>query len=509
MSNTPEKSESTARPHASVVTDQRLDNSPAMLYSSVLTEKRVVSLIFEGYTDDDTMRSLISVVKSKNIPCVFFISGSEADEHPDVVKGIANANLTIGNYGINAEKKMEDNGVQENIHQFQLGQELLFENAGVKPTLFRCNGTEYTKEVLQAASSVGLLAGVNPSVYLNHRSFDEKANAVLFAQRLTRGSIISIKLGQELDATEYDGAEVSMEKLAVDPPPFLSDDMEETIRMTYGNIVNVVSWLLEALNSEGYDILSPEALQSERLSAFDSPIELNKELLATLDPSTYALPVTEAPLGIPENEATNGTSLNGAVFVGDSIMVGLQNYVAWRRETDRVYLGTAQFLTAANLGVVASQRRVTPDSNHPVVDGKKMAIEAALKKLGAKIVYLMPGLSDVNNNTEEKLIENLKLLIYQIERENPDIHVYMMSIPPGVAGRYAEPTNAKIFRYNLTVFQFCLQYGIPFVDTAYALRDKSGDLPVDLCIDPDTYGVHMNDTGCERWIGYVLNHMPS
>jgi hypothetical protein len=321
--------------------------------------------------------------------------------------------------------------------------------------------------------------------------------------------MISIKLGQELDAMEFDGIEQIMEKLAIDPPPLLSDDKEDLLQGPYANTVNVILWLIEALYSEGYIVLPPEELQAERLTAYDSPLELDVETLQMLDPSAYERPVTGAPFGTPETEAAGGTALDDAIFVGDSVMAGLEDYVAWCRSTDPEYLGTARFLTNANFGVVASQRRVTPDSAHPTVDGIKLTVQDALKKLGAKTAYIMPGLNDVRNSTQEKFIDHLKLLVYQIEKENPGIRVCMLTILPGVANRNTEPTNQQIFQYNIATIRFCLQYGFPLVDAAFAFRDKNGDLPAELCINPDTYGIHLNDTGCERWIDFVLKHVSS
>ena len=501
--------EETVRPRAVITPAPTLTNAPATLYSSVLTEKRVVSIVLEGYTDDKSMRALISLLKSANIPCVFFVSGIDADEHPDVIKEIEDAGFSMGNYGLNAEKNMEDNDIKTNIHQFQRGQDLIYEVTGLKPALFRCNGTKYTDDVLKAAAYVGLQAGVNPGTYLNHRSFSDRSNATLYVQRLTRGAVISVKLGQELDGDEYDGAEESMRYLAIDPQPFLSDNMEELLNFTYENVVNVVSWLISALNSEGYIVLSPDALQAEKMTMFDTPAQLSEETLSLLNSDLYDTPNTPEALGAATGAAAGDTAFDGAVFVGDSITAGIGDYVAWRRESQPEYLGTSQFLTTSNLGVIASEMRITATSVHPEVDGVKMTIDDAIKALDAKTVYLTPGLSDVRSYTKEKLIENLKLMIYQIRRQNPDTKVILQSIPPGIADRYTEPANDKIFRYNLAVAKFCLQYDIPFVDVAYALRNETGDLMNSLCIDPDTYGIHLNDAGCEKWIDYIRTHVPN
>lgn len=512
-------------PHASVTPAPTLTNEPAIVYGNVLTDQRVISLVLEGYTDDGTMQAVVSALKGASIPSVFFVSGIVANEHPQTVQLIAQEGFTVGNYGLNAEKNMQDNDVLTNIHQFQRAQELISEVVGRQPLLFRCNSSVYSREVLQAAAYVGLQAGVQPNMFINHTSFDTYDDALVFVQKLARGSIVSIKLGQVLDADEYNGTQYNMNNLAIDPAPMLADKMEDTVAATYANITNVVGWLLQALEAEGYVVLSPEALQAQRISMFDDPVVVDEATLAMLDPDAYTLPVTAQVLSnivpkptgtpapadseAPETSPTASTSLgDGIVFVGDSVMQGLQNYVEWRRGTEPDFLGNAQFLTSSDFCIGMAEMRVSANSVHPMVNGVKLPVEEALAKLNAKTVFLMPGQTDVRNYSTDKFIENLKLMIYQIRKANPGARVYLLSIPPGVAERYTKPANSLLFTYNLALFKLCLQYDIPFLDVAYALRDDFGNLPDDLCMDAETYGIHVNDEGCEKWIHFLRGYMP-
>ena len=485
-----------------------LSNDPAILYKSVLTDKRIVSLVFEGYTDDLSMLAIMEELKKAKVSSIFFLSGVSASEHPDVVKAIHQAGFVIGNYGINAPKSMEEQDAQANVHQFRRSQELIEPITGNAPTLFRCNGSIYTKEVLQAASLVGLEAGVEPGVFLNHRSFHQMSDAQQFVQRLTRGSIITIKLGQELDFSEFNEAKPNMDDIAVDPPPFLSDDMQSTIINTYANIVPVVAWLIEALKADGYAMVSPEELQAYRIAMFDSPTQLDAKTLAALKPDAYALPATDFPMGLQEHAPKNTNAWSGTVLIGDALTTGVQDYVQWRRKEAPEYLDGLQFLTSANFGVVSSLMRISSTSDHPQLDGERLLVEDALAKMKARAVLLMPGLSDVRRYSQEKLIDSLKVLIYQIRTKIPGVRIFILTIPPGIAKRYGEPTNARIFQYNLAVARFCLEYDVPLIDTAYALRDDQGNLNEFLCIDPDTAGIHLNDAGNERWIDCLRRFMP-
>lgn len=510
---------------ASVTPAPTLDNEPAAVYTNVLTEKRIISLILEGYTDADTMKSITTELKDARIPAVFFISGIVANEHPDIVRLIAKQNFTIGNYGLNASKNMQDNDIPTNIHLFQRGQELLAETTGEKPTLFRCNGSDYTKEVLQAAAYVGLKAGVKPNLFLNHTSFQSYDEALSYVRKLARGSIVTIKLGQALDADEYLQTTFSMENRAIDPPPMLSDKMEDTIAATYVNIINVVNWLLQAFEDENLTIVTPEALQAQRITMFDSPAVLSAETLALVDPDAYSIPVTSDPLEnvAPQTAAataetteaegatpapTDDSLAENAVFIGDSVTAGLQSYVEWRRETDPGFLGTTTFVTTTNFSVGRALMEISEDSVHPEIDGVKMTVDEALKTLDAKNVFLMPGQIDVSGYSVDQFINNLELMIYEIRTANPGINIWLESIPPGAAERYSAPTNQQIFACNLAMYKFCLQYDISFIDVAYPLRNDAGYLPDDLCIDAETYGFHLNDDGCERWLDFLRSYMP-
>ena len=528
----PTASVTPTRPPATVTPVPTLLNDPAMLYENVLTDKRVTSIVLEGFTDDASMLAVLKRLKQQQVPAVFFISGIVANEHPQTVRAIADSGFAVGNYGLNALKDMQDNDIPANLHQFRRGQELIAEATGLSPTLFRCNGSTYTREVLQAAAAVGLTAGVKPNAFINHASFDSYEEAELFAQRLTRGSILSIKLGQVLDAEEFGGLTYSMNNRAIDPEPFLSDNMEDTIAETYANITNVVGWLLDALDAQQYTVLSPEALQAERITMFDSPHTLSEATLAMLDADAYALPVTDtaldylvsahpatttpAPSETPAKNAKPTASetaspspvANGVVLVGDSLTGGLQSYVQWRRDSDPAYLPQISFLTSANFSIGGSQMLISDTSVHPLLNGVPVYVAEGIARLKAKTVLLMPGQADVRTYTISAFLDNLKLMVYQIRKRNPDAEVWLQLLPPGVADRYTLPDNLQLFAFNLAVYRFCREFDIPCLDVAYPLRDSQGDLPASLCLDADTAGIHLNDTGCDLWLSTLLSRLP-
>lgn len=473
-----------------------LTNEPAPVLSGVTTDRRVAALVLEGYTDDATMRQLVDIISARGIPCVWFVSGVTAYEYGDMVRYAVSAGIELGNYTVSGEKKMETWNVMDVVRQFTKTQELILQNSGVLPDLGRCNGTEYTPEVLQAVSAGGLDAAVLPTMYLNHRSFRQESDAQLYLQTMTRGSVISVKLGQELDKDEFgeQGEELD-ERPAIDPPPSIAEDLSiMSDSWNYENIVPVVTWLLDALEAQGYELLSLEELQAAKVELVGEPRPLTEEELALLDPAAYALPVTAEPL---LHTAQPLTDMTGVVFIGDSVTRGLADYVASRQLDDPEYMKDVHFLAWDGLSVEAALSTLEADAALP--EGT-VNLAKTLQELNARQVCLMLSFDTVKACTQEKYMVNLRLLIHLLQEANPQASFVVQSVPPGLEGRMGSPTDAQLFRYNLMLAKMCAEYGIPFADVAYALRNEKGNLPAEYCIDPQMYGIHLSDEGCERWL---------
>lgn len=477
----------------------RLTNEPAQLLAGVETDRKAVALIFEGYTDETSVNDLIGLVKAREIPCVWFVSGATAFETGAMVRRAQAAGIELGNYTVSAEKELHKRSAGYLVHQFERTQELILKNAGVVPSLARCNGTEYTYEVLQAVAAGGLKAAVEPTLYINHRSFQTEQDARIYMKSMIRGAVISVKLGQELDANEYgDRGEELDERPAIDPSPSISEDnMMRSAEWKYQNIVPVVTWLLDALAADGYEIVALDELQELAIEGLGDPRQLTEAELALLDASRYDLPVTDKAVGQGSVVAITEADLAGTVFVGDSVTQGLGDYVAWRRESEPEYLAGVHFLTAKNMTVESA------------LSGVYFDLPQEIRKLQARRVCLMLRFENSRACTQEKYLASLRVLISQIRAASPEAQIIVQSMPPGVAGRIGSPDNGQLFAYDLLLAKMCLAYNVPFVDTAFALRDENGDLQMTYCIDPQLYGRHLSDEGCEAWLKYLMENMPA
>ncbi len=480
---------------------------PADLYEQVYTTKRVVSVILEGFTSEENMRALADIAVEYDVPVVFFISYVDASDYPDAAKYIANQGCELGNYGLDGEKAMQNNTPEQNAKAFYKTQYAIQIAAERTPSLFRCNGSEYTDELLSIAAASGLQAGVEPSSYLNHRSFSSYGNALNYVRKLQRGSIISIKLGQELDDDEYGdpGSELD-ERPAIDKKPTLTDENLFSDDDTYSNTLNVFTWLLDTLQEEQFDVVSLKSL--ERTKQQDTAVHsLSESELALYNSDNYTLPLTDESLGATLTDTVPDTYFDGAVFVGDSISLRLQTYVEVQRESDPDFFGTARFLTSQGFGVGNALWQISSDSRHPAYDGTVMTVEDAVAAMGdVTRVYIMLGMNDIQYYDVEEFINNYRTLIYLLRSKTPGVDICVQSITPGTAGRTSVPTNEDIFLYDLALAKLCAEYGYTYIDVASALRDSTGALPETLCSDSSNLGLHLNESAVEVWIHYLRTH---
>ena len=471
---------------------------PAPLLRGVETDRKVVSLIFEGFTDSATMDVISDALKSRGVPAVFFIAGITANENPQVLKMLTSRGFAIGSYGMSGGKHLEELSAYENMCRFELAQKEIEAACGKRPSLIRCNGTEYTTNVLRAVSAAGLDAAVEPTAYLNHKSFRTAEDAEIYALNVLRGSIISFKLGQELDENEYDNEGPKLdERPAIDPKPGIRWEWG-TDEEQYALLPEMVGWLVDALESQGYRFTDPVALQSEEQVLLRRVRDLSEEELRLLDPDAYPFSVTEQPLRAGVSRKAESGAFRGAVFVGDTVMEGLHSYVEWLREADPDYLDNAQFLTEDQLTI------------EKLLDGETEIgdLAASLAKMKAKSVWLCLSFSNASAYKREAYLAKYRLLIKQIQEKNPRIRVVVMSVFPKLEG-YTGVSNRSRFELNLRLCGMCMEYGFGFVDAAFPVRDETGQLRPDYCLDPASRGCHLNDAGCAAVVDYIRENNPA
>lgn len=194
---------------------------------------------------------------------------------------------------------------------------------------------------------------------------------------------------------------------------------------------------------------------------------------------------------------------DGAVFVGDSITLGLRNFVTSERNAGHECLGKAKFLTEGCMGYSNTIRGIgTKDSIHPKYEGREMYIEDALALIKADKVFIMLGMNDFCIYSVKEGIGNAEKCINRIKEKNPGIGIYIESVTPALSDR-GSFNNANIDKFNTALKKFCEENGYSYVDVASVMKDSNGALISSYCGDPEVMGIHMTYEGCRVWVDYL------
>ena len=199
-----------------------------------------------------------------------------------------------------------------------------------------------------------------------------------------------------------------------------------------------------------------------------------------------------------------------AVFVGDSVTLGLSNYVSNERAAGRECLGKAQFLCSGSMSYSNSRGAVgAKNTIHPKYNGKEVLIEDGIKLCGAKKVFIMLGMNDFSAYNLDFIKNNIRDTLDKIIAKNPGVTIYIESVTPIAQGKeHGKFTNAGVDAFNDVLKGFCKEYGLQYVDVNSHLKDSAGCFKAEYCGDNGTngMGIHMNPAGSKAWIDFLVNN---
>lgn len=476
------------------------------LYGMSNIYEKAISLVFEGFSDEETMMRLADMVSEYDIDTVMFIPAVKVEQHPDLIKYLIDAGVEIGNYGLTGEEALAESSDTKIARQIYLANEYIKQAINKYPNYFMANRSENTDTMLKIVSAAGLEGAVNPSVYLNYKSFVGLDKAVEYTTNNLRGDIVSFKLSGELDSTEVENWREEDEKPAVDKQPTVIDEGAEEEPEEVQDVVQVVQWFIEGCLANSVEIVSLKGLEGkaqDMLVAQEVPTEL-KELL---DTNLYPTLTTDFKFGLQESERVEDNFFDDTVFVGDSIMEGIEEYVQSKRQKNSSFLGGAQFLAMGGLSARNALWEISDESRHPIYNGERMQVQDAIGQMkGIKKVYLMLGTNDILLTDTREHLENYHVLLQLIKQQSPQVEFYIISITPGTDIEELDPNNTDIFARNMDLIEWCVMYGYEYLDLAYALRNETGGLPTEWCIDTGGQGYHLNEAGIDVVWEYLYTH---
>lgn len=203
-------------------------------------------------------------------------------------------------------------------------------------------------------------------------------------------------------------------------------------------------------------------------------------------------------------ERVDESWFDDAIFVGDSISVGLCNYA------DDGALGDADFLAKECMGYHSAMWDLDYEyAVHPTYNGVEVRIEDAIQEIGKKKIFILLGMNDICSWGADETLDAMKDFTDMILDKNPDVTIYIQSVTPMVGGKTREDylNNENIEEYNIMAQQVCAERGFVYLDIASVLSDEYGNLRDDYCSDGNGAGFHFNRAGDSAWVEYLKTHV--
>lgn len=238
------------------------DGSKADTISGVMTLEKKLSIVFLGSSDEAVMQRLVDLLNRYGVKATFFLPGISVSENPQIAQSIKEKGYGFGNYALDGGEEMDKLPVEDSARKLYRAQMIYKDAVSDAPTLFTCDSTQYTDELLNTAKACGLSFAVKPNKYLNQFSFSSESQAVTYAQTTDWGAILAIKIGRELDDTEIEDKEDEVLQPAIDKQP--TDEETPVVELPEDDderMLLITEWLLKAYSEQGYQFVTPIELQ--------------------------------------------------------------------------------------------------------------------------------------------------------------------------------------------------------------------------------------------------------
>lgn len=218
------------------------------------------------------------------------------------------------------------------------------------------------------------------------------------------------------------------------------------------------------------------------------------------DPEALMIPGANlAPID-PMDAFTLKGYFSRSVFIGDSIMVGYHNHLAYLKDSN---MSGAQFLAKVSYSAVHANNET--DKLHPAFMGVSQPVWESIAMMPVDRVFIMFGTNDLVSFSPEQTVERVSMLVDKIKAKCPYIDINIISMTPVYAGtNKGFLANPFIAQYDQLMAVRCAERGWGFVNLLPAMSDESGNIRADY--SSDKY-VHLtNKAYSEVWDLALQNH---
>jgi lysophospholipase L1-like esterase len=155
-----------------------------------------------------------------------------------------------------------------------------------------------------------------------------------------------------------------------------------------------------------------------------------------------------------------------SVFVGDSLTVGFEQYC---KSNSSIATDSTYFLARVSGSAKAciSPSALTKYSKiMPIYNGKVQYVEDSISQMpDVTKMFICYGMNDLTGSTPEQFVSDLQTLINRIKDKNPQLSVYVISIPCVMANvNTGYLNNNNIEKANVLLQEMCTVNGYGFIN---------------------------------------------
>lgn len=206
----------------------------------------------------------------------------------------------------------------------------------------------------------------------------------------------------------------------------------------------------------------------------------------------------------PVTEKCDKTYFDDAVFVGDSVTLGLQNYVMKHRRDEPDFLGFSRFISVGSYSVSEALKPNGENSIHKYFNEVRMSAPDICAEYEAGKIFICLGLNDIALFSEDAFKANYVKLINNFREKNPSAKIILQTVTPiTLYGERQSLYNARIDEFNEIIAEIAKENDCYLLDIADIMKDRDGYLARPL--SSDDY-CHLTEAAYERWVDYLIYH---
>ncbi len=230
----------------------------AGLIRKASTNEKVISLVFQGLSDEQTVGRVVSLADQYKTTIPFAVSGNVAAEGSEIIKKISDQGFSFVNNTLIEDRELKKFSSKDLVRDFVRSNKIIESTSGQRASLLLGKKSDYSDAYLKAAFASENKKVIEPSAFLNYQSFKSYEELYNYFSSLDRGSLLVFKMDGILSADQFvsqkaDGKEDVTKEHGKDQQKKDEESPEE-------RTVKIIQWLFHALDELGYKIVAPDKL---------------------------------------------------------------------------------------------------------------------------------------------------------------------------------------------------------------------------------------------------------